>query len=507
MVTASVALGLTVLTLVTFAGLGTWYARGRINSVEDYITARNSTGNGMTTATLIASGMGAWILFSPAEAGAAFGGLTAVLGYAIGSALPLFAFIVIGPRIRELIPEGHSITEYTLARFGPVMYVYVLLVSITYMFIFLAAEMTGIAGALSLVAGVPTWQTAALVGLFVLAYTGYGGLKASIFTDTVQTLVILPILAIGFAGALLALGGTGEIYQTVAETSPSLLDPGFLPGIEFGAYIAVAVLAAEMLNQAWWQRIYAAKDERTLARSFTIAAITVIPMVFLAGLFGLAASGLGLVTTDFTAGYNADISFFLVLDAAFPEWVTLVVVILAILLVMSTADTLFNAIASIVTADLPLVMDDPDRSTLTNAARALTVVVALAAIFVGAQGYSVLTIFLIADLLAAATFIPLLFGLYSTEATGFGALVSSILGLLVGLAYFPTLRAPLAALPVIGDLLPTASYFNSFVGAAVVSGLAILLISRVTPGSFDLGSLSRTIHQLDEVRPDGGEER
>jgi len=186
MVSTTIGLGLTIATLAVFTVAGLWYSRGRVGSVEDLLTARNSTGTGMTTATLIASTMGAWILFSPAEAGAAFGGVTAVFGYAIGSAVPLLLFVPVGKRIRELMPTGHSLTEFVLVRFGPVMYAFVLVVSVFYMFIFLAAEMTGIAGALELIAGVPAWQTATVVGAFVLVYTAYGGLVASIFTDTVR---------------------------------------------------------------------------------------------------------------------------------------------------------------------------------------------------------------------------------------------------------------------------------------------------------------------------------
>ncbi|PSP53020.1 sodium:proline symporter, partial [Halobacteriales archaeon QH_7_68_42] len=257
MVTATVALGATVAVLALFAGLGTWYARGRVGSTEDYISARNSTAGGRLTATLVASSMGAWILFSPAEAAAAFGGISALVGYGVGSAVPLLAYAFLGPRIREYIPEGHSITEYAYARYGTGMYVYVLLVSVAYMFVFLAAEMTGITGALALVAGVPLWQTAAVIGGFVLAYTAYGGLQASIFTDTLQTLVLLPLLAVGFGAAILSLGGAGAVHETVLARDASLVDPGFVPGLRFGAYVVVAILGAEMLNQAWWQRIYA----------------------------------------------------------------------------------------------------------------------------------------------------------------------------------------------------------------------------------------------------------
>ncbi|MES3517208.1 MAG: sodium:proline symporter, partial [Natronomonas sp.] len=171
MVSTALVLGITVATVATFTAIGLLAARGKVRSVEDFISVRNSAGSGTVTATVVASMMGAWIIFSPAEAGAAFGGLPAILGYAIGSAIPLLLFIPVGSRIRSVMPSGHSLTEFAYARFGATMYLFVLVVSVFYMFIFLAAEMTGIAGALSLIAGVPQWQTALLVGAFVLVYT------------------------------------------------------------------------------------------------------------------------------------------------------------------------------------------------------------------------------------------------------------------------------------------------------------------------------------------------
>ncbi|WP_435070005.1 sodium:solute symporter family transporter [Haloplanus sp. C73] len=493
MVTATTLAGVLAVVLLAFAALGAWYARGRIETVEDYITARDSTGGGTLTATLVASSMGAWILFSPAEAGAAFGGVTAIAGYAAGSALALAAFAVVGPRIRDRLPEGHSLTEYAHARYGPAMYGYVLLVSVAYMFVFLAAEFTGIASALSLVAGVPGWQTATAVGVTVLAYTGYGGLRASIVTDTVQTLLILPLLIVSVVVTLLALGGTDAAHATVVETSPELFNLTSAAGLEFGAYVVVAVVGAEMLNQAWWQRVYAASDAATLRRSFLVAAVAVVPMVFLAGVFGPIAVGLGLVE----APGDASISFFLVVTEVLPDPAVIAVAVLAVLLVVSSADTLFNAIASIVTVDLPR-LAGVSGADLTTAARAVTVVVAAAAIVVGAQGYSVLTLFLLADLLAAATFVPLLHGLYSTRAWSGGALIASAVALCVGLAFFPPARG---VLPL--GSLPPASYFNAFLGAASVSTLLAVLTARLGGREYDLDRLGDEVRNLD----DGGERR
>lgn len=490
MVSSEVALGATVVTLTVFAAIGVRYGRGD-GGVESFISARDSVGGYRMGATVLASSMGAWILFSPAEAGAAFGGIAAVAGYAAGSALALLAYVKLGPRIRELIPAGHSLTEYAYVRYGPVAYAYVLAVSVAYMFVFLAAEFTGIAGALSLIAGVPAWQTAALVGGFVLLYTAYGGLRASIVTDTVQTVVLLPLVAVGFVGAVVALGGPARLVRETAATNPDLLDPGFLPGLEFGVYVVVAVVGAELVNQAWWQRIYAAADERSLRRGFGLGAVLVVPLVLFAGLFGVVAAGIGALGEG-----EASIAFFVLLQQSFPDPVVLAVTLVAVLLVTSSADTLFNAIASLVTSDLPRVLEDPSGDRLTAAARGLTAVVAVAATFVGAQQYSVLAVFLTADLLAAATFGPLLAGLYTPRLSGGAMLGSSVAGLLVGLCLFPTARGTLGGLPG-ASALPAPSFLSAFLGAAVVSlGLAALA-TRVAPADYDLDRLSREIRTLD----------
>jgi Na+/proline symporter len=511
MVAVTVALGLTVLTLAVFSALGVWYARGRVGSVEDFLSARNTAGPGATTATLIASVMGVWILLSPAEAGAAFGGVAAVAGYAVGEALPMLAYAELGPRIRALVPEGHSLTEYALARYGPAMYALVLGVSVLYMFVFLAAEFTGIAQTLALVAGVPRWQTAALVGGFVLLYTAYGGLRASIFTDAVQTVVVSPLLVVCGVGALVALGGPGPVVDRVAAADPSLLNPGFLTGLRFGLWVSIAIVGAELINQTWWQRIYAARDPATLRRGFRIAAVVNAALVAVAGLFGVVARGYVDLGVGGGGEYRASVAFFVLLVEAFPEWIVLGVVLVALLLVMSSADSLVNALASVVTVDLPRLLSDPDDRTLVFGARALTVVVAVAAVYVSLRARSVLRLFLFADLLGAAVAVPLLAGLYSRRVTGPGVLVAAIAALAVGVVYFPPaiVRGVVAAVPVLGPALPAPSFLWSFVGAAGVStGLtALAVLAGWAAGvRFEFDDLAAAVRRFDdeEVAADGG---
>ena len=122
-------------TIIGFASVGILYARRQRKTVEEFITARNSTSSMTTTATIVASILGAWILFSPSEA-ATWAGLIAIIGYAVGQALPILAFIILGPRMRTLMPHGHSLTEFVWYRYGKFAYLVVLSIMVFYLFVF-----------------------------------------------------------------------------------------------------------------------------------------------------------------------------------------------------------------------------------------------------------------------------------------------------------------------------------------------------------------------------------
>src|SRR5690606_25340042 len=182
--------------LVVFAALfslaGLFSARRRLHSLEDYTVARHSQGTFGTMLTLLATSLGAWILFAPAQA-ATWGGLAAVTGYAIGAMSPRLIMIPLGKRLRALAPGGHTLTEFVVLRFGRPMYALTLVIMMFYMFITLTAEITAVAKLVTLLAPVPLWVTAAIVMASTLLYTAWGGLRASIFTDKVQMAVILPL--------------------------------------------------------------------------------------------------------------------------------------------------------------------------------------------------------------------------------------------------------------------------------------------------------------------------
>src|SRR5690625_1666743 len=194
MLSTGTALLALILFAAGFALAGVWYARQSSDSLEDFIVARNSQSATATVLTLLASSLGAWILFAPAQA-ATWGGLGAVIGYALGSMSPRLAMIPLGRRMRELLPSGHTLSEFVIIRYGRFMYGLTLIIMMFYMLITLTAEITEISKLMTLLAPIPLWWTAAIVMGATLLYTSCGVLKAYIFQDKMQCIIIvyLPI--------------------------------------------------------------------------------------------------------------------------------------------------------------------------------------------------------------------------------------------------------------------------------------------------------------------------
>jgi Na+/proline symporter len=92
---------------IFFIGLG-YLNTKKINNTRNYIVGNRNESIFSLTASLTASALGAWILFGPASA-ATWGGLGAVIGYALGTAAPMLFLYNFGPKIRKEFPTRFNI--------------------------------------------------------------------------------------------------------------------------------------------------------------------------------------------------------------------------------------------------------------------------------------------------------------------------------------------------------------------------------------------------------------
>ena len=107
----SLNLAFTVVVFIStlFLFIGIFYSRKKV-SLNTYLVSDRNEGVFSLSATLIASSLGAWILFGPPTA-ATWGGFGSVIGYALGTAFPMILLIFFGKKIRLL---SVSYTHLTL---------------------------------------------------------------------------------------------------------------------------------------------------------------------------------------------------------------------------------------------------------------------------------------------------------------------------------------------------------------------------------------------------------
>ena len=90
----STSLTLVIIISLVFTFLGLVYSK-KYQGLNNYLTANRRVGFFSLSTSLVASALGAWILFGPASA-ATWGGIGAVIGYALGTAFPMIFLIYLG---------------------------------------------------------------------------------------------------------------------------------------------------------------------------------------------------------------------------------------------------------------------------------------------------------------------------------------------------------------------------------------------------------------------------
>lgn len=412
-----------------FAMLGVLYARRQATDAEGFTAARGSTGPLWSAISLLALMAGTWVLFSPGEM-TSYTGVATLLGYALGMAAPLLILAWLGPALVRRYPEAAGPGLMARARWGAPAQLLISLLAVIYMGSYLVAELTAISGAFGVVAGVPAWTTAALVAVTTLTYAAWGGVRVTIFTDAVQGWFILPLLLAAFVGTVVALGGWEAAQRPLGER-PDLMALASRPGIEAGVMLILGIVAANLFDQSVWQRVLACRDDTTRRRAFILAAIGIVPVIILAGWFGLwyAARNPELPA--------ASTALFQVVAASTPAWVALAVLALALILVMSTLGSLANGLAGLIAADVASFRPATTPARRLAIGRGVTIAAALLAVPIAAAQPSVTYVFLVADLLCACAVVPVFAGLLGARLPLWGLFAAVAAGMAAAVPAFP----------------------------------------------------------------------
>ena len=445
---ASLTLVVTISLIFTFLGL--FYSK-KYQGLRNYLTANRNVNFLPLYTSMVASSLGAWILFGPSSA-ATWGGIGSVIGYALGTAFPMIFLIFLGKKIRKEFPNGSTLIEFLRKKFKKNLFKLILFMSIFYMFVFLCAEVTAVAILINYISGTSLWVTSLIVLLGTLTYTLYGGLRASIFTDIIQSIVILILLLISFI-YLTSFADNQFSFDFINQKNSFLLSANYIPNYTSGLTFFIAVAATNLFHQGNWQRVYAAKNDKVLKKSLVFSFITIIPIVFFMGFCGLVA-------VSINPKVDSDLSFFSLLLNDQSELLSIVIIILGLSLTISTVDTLVNAISSLVVVDTKATFGFVRKINYLKLSKYFMIILSIITFIIASKGFSILYLFLLADLFCCAFVLTVFYSFYNKKINEKIAYVSIFLGLICGLLLFPSPDFSKSLL--VGVLLPI-ELFSSFI--------------------------------------------
>ncbi|KAI1870832.1 uncharacterized protein JN550_004978 [Neoarthrinium moseri] len=360
--------------------------------------------------------MGSGILFSYPQL-ATLAGLQGVLVYALSSALPLLIFAALGPIIRKKCPEGFVLTEWTRQRYGAVTSLYLSALTLLTLFLYMVAELSAIGQVVTALTGLDGLPVVIVECVITTVYTSLGGFQISFLTDNVQGAMIVGLIII----ATITIGAKTEIKpELIAESG--LLEPNLI-GWQLIYILPVAILTNDFFLSNFWLRTFASKTDKDLWIGVSTAMVVILITLTLVGCTGLIAAWSGVWPGD--PAQDGSVAFFLLLEQL-PNWVVGIVLVMAISLSTASFDSLQSAMVSSASNDL-------FRNRLNVWwIRAGVVLIIVPVVVLALKAPSILQIYLISDLLSAATLPVLVLGLSDRIYwwRGFEVLVGGLGGIL-----------------------------------------------------------------------------
>tara|TARA_R110001583_G_scaffold77623_1_gene211181 strand:+ start:11636 stop:13015 length:1380 start_codon:yes stop_codon:yes gene_type:complete len=270
-----------------------------------------------------------------------------------------------------------------------------------------------------------------LMGVIVIGYTVLGGLKAVIFTDTIQWIILMVgLIVVGIPLGFIKVGGWEAIRIYLPNDFLSLTNISFIQFINW----FITIVPIWFVGMTLYQRIYASKDEKTAKKAWFIAGLFEWPiMAFMGitlGLLGRVAFEQGMFTEfGYAPGspIDAEIGLPLLLTHIFPVGLMGLLMSSYFSAIMSTADSCLMAASGNFTTDiLRLSKQNPKSIRYSQLA---TLVIGILAIFLATKMQNVLDLMLYSyAFMVSGLFVPVLGFMFLKKPSAKAAMYSMLFG-------------------------------------------------------------------------------
>ncbi|MCB0729709.1 MAG: sodium:solute symporter family protein [Ignavibacteriae bacterium] len=297
-----------------------------------------------------------------------------------------------------------------------------------------------------------------LMGIIVIIYTALGGIKAVIYTDTIQwNILLIGLMVFGVPASISSIGGVSNLFDSLPSEYFSFTN---ITIIQFVNWM-FTIIPIWFIAMTLYQRIYAAKNVKEAKKAFFIAGLLEYPIMAFLGVI------LGMIAKIHFPDVNSEMGMPLLLTEVLPIGITGIIVAAFFSAIMSTADSCLIASSGNFLNDVieRYILKNLSHKKVVVLSQITTFVIGTFAIILAQSFETVLEIILHAySFMVAGLLVPTLIAYFSKHKNSKSAIYSMLGGGIITLVLiFSKIKMPFGFDPSIyGILVSGLVYYLSY---------------------------------------------
>jgi SSS family solute:Na+ symporter len=420
--------------LIAVLFVGVWAGRG-VKNMSDYAVAGRSFGTMAIFATLSASFIGGCFSMGNAEKVFLVGisNIVVLWGFSLKEIL---VARYIAPNIVNY-PNAISVGDIMEPAYGKESRVFAGIFGVILSAGILGAQIGAIGYIMNLFLDLSR-TNGILLGLgIVITYSTVGGMRAVVWTDIMQFVVLVVGIPLALYFGVQHVGGWSALIEKVpAQHLMISTEPMALIAL---ASLFLTFLLGETLVPPYIQRLLIGKENHNVRRGTLMSGIFSIPFFATTGLIGLVALAMN-------PSIDANLSMPYVIQEALPPVLQGVVIAAIISIIMSSADSFLNAAAIAFSNDIikPLRKTQLTHKAELKMARVVTLAVGILAVVFALSIDSILDILIYSyNFWAPTILVPLAAALLGAPLSKHRFIAGATAGILTTIIWSNVLNSPL----------------------------------------------------------------
>ena len=486
---------------------------GTRKTSEWFYTAGRTIKTGLIASSIVSAWTWAATLLQSSTVTFEFG-IAGSFWYAAGASIQVILFSILAIELKRKAPMTHTFPEMLYVRYGKHSHKVFLFFALMTNTIVTAMLVLGGAAVVNSLTGVDIVVATFLLPIGILAYTLFGGLKATFFAEYINAGFIFVVVLV-FVSVIYFqspdIGGVSGMFEkltTAAALSPvqgnaagSFLTMASMGALVFGVINIVGNFGTVFVDQSYWQRAIAARP-MSAASGFMIGGLAWFAIPFaLATTLGLAAVainvpltqdqiGQGLVAPTAAVALMGDLGAILIISIVFTA-------------VTAAGSSQLISVSSLVTYDIFRTYIKPS-ATGRQLIRVSRYAILIFGVGMGALasilflfGVSLQYVYLMMGVLIGSAVVPISMSILWAKTSRYAATGGALAGLAGGISGWLA-----SAMVIFGEITITSTGSTTplLIGnvASITISLAITLGgSFLTPDRFDFRALKQRILVVD----------